>query len=155
LYIISDIIGLTANNIFQYSLLYLSDITSFLFLLLFEFNLSIKSKGAVFMTIDTRVILMGINKGINILIVILLTAMFTNTFLIKVDITTTYIYIIVLLLTILINLGLYFYIVSYDYIITIQLLTDYGFGEEADIETVMDGLDEYCRKRDMTFDVED
>ena len=107
------------------------------------------------MTIDTRAILMGVNKGLNILIVILLTAMFTNTFLIKVDITTTYQYIIILLFVCLINLTSYLYIVSYDYIVTIQLLTDYGFGEEADIQTIMDGLDEYCRKRDLTFDVED
>jgi hypothetical protein len=107
------------------------------------------------MTIDTRAILIGVNKGLNILIVILLTAMFTNTFLIKVDIITTYQYIIILLFVCLINLASYLYIVSYDYITTIQLLTDYSFGEEADIQTIMDGLDEYCRKKDMTFDVED
>ncbi len=107
------------------------------------------------MDTNTRAILAGVNQGLNILIVILLTAIFTNIFLIKADITIIYLYIMALLFITIVNLSVYFYMVSYDYIMTIQLLTDYGFGEEADIEVVMDGLDEYCRKRDMTFDVKE
>ena len=99
-----------------------------------------------------RRILLGIQQLFTLGFVIMFTATLTHVIFLDTPSTQVYLYLVISLVLFIFAFMTYDYIKSEDFITTIQLLTDYGFGEDATLDEVMKGLEEYCIKNGMDVD---